>query len=180
MRNSPPMGALAMNWGKKKIGGQIYDLTHLDPFILPVTPKIATAPTFLVRVSFGCHVFTKKWEEPFTPDLRVVYGSEERCFCIDRHSLSLNLPQIIKETALSRVYFSQRDSFVVPRNMPGLNGPYAVFFKIDKARSDDFDARMIVVSAYEKPGIPKRLPAITFATLVSNVVLERPVRRPKK
>ena len=49
-----------MSWGKKRIAGVVYDLTHLDPFDLDVTPSYQGAPTYKVRVTFGHHTFTRK------------------------------------------------------------------------------------------------------------------------
>ncbi len=170
-----------MKWGKKIIGGRVYDLAHLDPFILPVTPKALGSPTFNVRVSIGCHVFTDKWDPSYTPDLKFTDGLEERCFSTDRYALSQNLPIILKQASSGKAHFTNiPNTFVVSQNLPGLTGPYAVFFKVTKADSSKLDARLIVVSAYEKPSLPNRLKAITFATLVSNTVSGKPIKRPKK
>lgn len=170
-----------MSWGKKKIRGQVYDLTHLDPFILQVTPKTEGARTFNVHISFGSHVFTEEWECSHTPDLKFIDGTEVRCFSIIRHSLSLNLPQIVRQAASGRAHFSShQNTFMLFQNLSDLTGPYAVFFNITKAKSQKFDASMFVISAYEKPNLPKRLKRITFATLVSNTVIGKPIKRPKK
>ena len=58
-----------MSWGKKQIAGVSYELGHLDPVIMDVTPKVQDAPTYKVHVSFGCHTFTKGWENGYSPDL---------------------------------------------------------------------------------------------------------------
>ena len=169
-----------MSWGQKKIQGQVYDLTHLDPFIFPVTPKADGARTFNVHVSFGLHVFTEEWDDSYTPDLKFTDGDELRCFSIDRHSHSLELPQIIQDAASGRAYFSDYPhTFTVSKNLPNLVGPYSVYFKIEKAKSPKFDASMFVVSAYEKQNLPPRLKKITFATLVSHTVMGKPIRRPR-
>lgn len=170
-----------MKWGKKTICGRVYDLAHLDPFILPVTPKAPGSPTFNVRVSIGCHVFTEKWDPAYTPDLKITDGLEERCFSTDRYALSQNLPLILRQASSGKAHFTNiQNTFVVHHNLPDLVGPYAVFFKVTKANSSKFDVRLIVVSAYEKPNLPNRLKTITFATLVSNTVSGNPIKRPKK
>jgi hypothetical protein len=79
-----------------------------------------------------------------------------------------------------KAYFSQTRNFLLVENLPGINGPYAVFFKVEKAKSKDFDVAMFVVSAYEKPDLPRRLPKITFATLISKTANGQPIMRPKK
>jgi hypothetical protein len=51
----------------KKIGGQLYDLAHLDPFTFTVTHN---AVNHIVRVTFKDHVFTETHDPIIhTPDL---------------------------------------------------------------------------------------------------------------
>ena len=52
-----------MSWGKRTFGGVEYDLSHLDPFTMQVTPKGEDARTYNVRVTFTCHTFTREWRE---------------------------------------------------------------------------------------------------------------------
>ena len=103
---------------------------------------------------------------------------EIRCFCLHRHAMSIHLPQMIKDARSGKAYFSQRDNYLVFRDIPGFTGPYAAFFEMKKAKSKSHDAVMFVVSAYEKPSLPKRIPSISFATLTSKVVRGEKIRKP--
>jgi hypothetical protein len=143
-----------MTWGKKQIAGVVYALGHLDPFVMDVKPKAADAPTYKVHVSFGCHTFTKAWDDSYSPDLLFTSDGEERCFCTDRHGYSLHLPGIVQHAAGGKAHFSRVDNFLIVRTLPRVNGPYAIFFDVVQARSQDFDVAMSVVSAYPKPDLP--------------------------
>jgi hypothetical protein len=168
-------------WTEQVIGGRSYPLSHLQPFTVSVTPKAEDAPTYKLYVSFGFHTFSKEWEDDQPIDHKLVLGKEERCFCPIRHGHSLHLPSIIRQQAeTGRAYFSQTQNFLLIKSLPGLNGPYAVFFNIERAKSSTFHAAMFIVSAYEKPGIPKHLPKIGFATLVAKTAKGEKVTRPKK
>jgi hypothetical protein len=167
-------------WHDISIEGTDYDLSHLHPFTVKVTPKADGAPTFKVYVSFGSHTFTKEWLENDNPAYLIKHDGERRCFCPIRYGHSLHLPAIIHKGVNGKAYFSQTRNFLLVENLPGINGPYAVFFKVEKAKSKDFDVAMFVVSAYEKPDLPRRLPKITFATLISKTANGQPIMRPKK
>ena len=61
-----------------------------------------------------------------------------------------------------------------------MNGPYAVFFEVRKAKRTDVDAALFVASAYVKPNLPSNLPTVTVATIVSAAVNGKKIVRPKK
>jgi hypothetical protein len=170
---------VAISWGSKKIGGQVFDLTHLDPMAINIPPK-GNHSGYKVHVSFGMHTFTKEWDAAIhTPDYRMVHGPDERCFCPIRHGHSLHLPKIVSGATVA--YFSQRTDFLLIDNIPGVTGQYAVFFNLRKASSPHFDARMFISSAYEKVKLPpkKALSAIPFAVLVAKKIAGEPISRPK-
>jgi hypothetical protein len=122
-----------MSWGKKRIAGIDYDLSHLDPFQMLVTPTGERPPTYDVRVSFGCHTFTRELRADDKPDLHFKSGKETRCFCVDRHRLSLELPDMIRYAANGRAYFSQGANFLIVELGAGTNEPYVAFFYLEKA-----------------------------------------------
>jgi hypothetical protein len=170
-------------WNKFSAGPTDYDLSHLSPFTLSVTPKAAEAPTFKVLVSFGHHTFTRELNAADPLEMRFSHNNDTRCFCPVRHGHSQELPRIVTEGATGRAYFSQTRNYLLVENLPGVIGPYAVFFNIERAKNlKAIDATLFVVSAYPKPGLPPKrdLPAITFATLVSKTVAGHEIRRPKK
>jgi hypothetical protein len=169
-----------MSWKSRKIQGVTYSLTHLDPFVINVTPKGQGAPTYKVNVNFGSHVFTRSLEPGDTPDFHVRDGRDIRCFCLDRHAFSLRLPALIRERASKKAYFGHRRNYLFFDSIPGQTSPYAAFFDVARARSKHFDVAMFVVSAYEKPRLPKTLPSISFATLIAKTATGETVIRPKK
>lgn len=171
-----------MTWGSFNGGGVEYDLSHLAPFTLNVTPKAVGAPTFKVLVSFGHHTFTREMNGHDPGDMKFVHGTDERCFCTVRHGHSILLPGIVTANAGGRAYFSKTRNYLLVENLPGVVGPYAVFFNIERAKIANVDAAMFVVSAYPKPALPpvRELPRITFATLVAKTARGEVVTRPKK
>jgi hypothetical protein len=160
-----------------------HDLGHLDPFTILVRPKTEGAPTYKVLVSFSHHTFTRAFEEGIDNEAyKHVEADEVRCFCPDRYLASQALPILIGKAAAGRAYFSQGRNFML-LDQPLGGAPYAIFFNLEPSRSiKGVDCLMFVVSAYEKPNLPPRskLPAISFATLVSKTVRGEPVVRPKK
>ena len=167
-------------WQDLTLNGCSYSLAHLQPFTTQVTPKGLNAPTFKMYVSFGPHAFSTKWDDSQPEHYKMHFGQDVRCFCPIRHRHSLNLPSIVQAAVSGRAYFSQNRNYLLIDKLPGLIGPYAVFFNIEKAKSKDFHAAMFVVSAYEKPELSKSLPTITFATLVAKTARGEKIVRPKK
>lgn len=173
---------MSVFWPDFTVNGCKYGLAHLQPFTVSVTPKSEGAPTYKVYVSFGLHTFSTEVDQNTPLESQIAHRGDVRCFCPIRHGLSLYLPSIIRNGVSGRAYFSQRNNHMLIHDLPGLAGPYAVFFNVQKAKSKEFDAAMFVVSAYEKPKLPSRgkLPAITFATLIAKTVRGEPILRPKK
>jgi hypothetical protein len=169
-----------MRWGKKKIAGVEYDLDHLDPFFIEVAPRVDGARTYRVRVSFGCHTFTRDLVQGDPIDFHFRADNEMRCFCVDRHKLSLGLPDLVRYAAAGRAYFSERANFLVVESAPGTNAPYVAFFNAEKAKKrDGYDVAVFVTSAHLRPELPDKLPAVTFATLVDYVFRRKKLVRPE-
>jgi hypothetical protein len=162
-----------MSWGKKRIAGVIYKFDHLDPFTIEVTPK--DGRTYKVRVSFGFHTFTRELKAEDGLDLHIRHGNETRCFCHDRYRLSFELKDMICYAAKGRVYFSQNSNFLIVESVSDESGPFIAVFNIQKAKDDGHDVAMFVTSAHLRPALPKRLPAVTFATLMDYKVRGRPL-----
>lgn len=164
-----------MSWGTRTFGGTAYDLCHLDPFVVETTH---TGQLLRVYVSFGCHTFAREQRPGDAPDLLIVDGSDTRCFCPERFEHSKNLKRIIEYTSAGRVFFSEGRNMLCVDWLPDLEAPYAVYFNLKRARLNGVNATMFVVSAYEKPELPPRLPAMKFSTLVDQVSKGRPIVRP--
>lgn len=170
---------ITMGWGKFRVAGVSYDLSHLNTALVSVTPTPAGSATRVVKVSYGCHTFTRDIAPADKPDLWFVNGGEKRCFCVNRHALSSGLPGVVAAAANgARTYFSQGKNFLLVDNGYGAQGPYTVCYTIRKSNKADCDVVMFVVSAYLKPSLPKQLSALTFPTLVATVANGVPVTKP--
>jgi hypothetical protein len=168
------------DFGKKRIAGVDYDLGHLDSFKLEVKPKGENAPTYVVRVSFGFHCFTRAIVANDSPGLYMTQGSERRCFCFDRYELSKELVGMIRYAANGRAYFGEKSNFLIVESLSRQNAPYVAFFDIEKAKkSGGVDAVMFVTSAHLRPNLPDRLPAVSFATLVDYRIQGKILKRPQ-
>jgi hypothetical protein len=160
----------------KTIQGVTYTLGHLEPFSF----EIATgANTRIVAVRFGCHCFTEKLTARHTPDFRYRHGGETRAFDLDRHTLSLVLPEMLATLGSRSVYRSQLTNYFILRQNPvtGFSGPYLVFFNVAKARSEASDVLMNIESAYMKPNMADRAAPVKFTTLIEKTAAGQPVPR---
>jgi hypothetical protein len=170
-----------MNWGSRRIAGVVYDLRHLNPFDMTVTPQHTGAGTYKVRVSFGAHTFTRSLMRNDTPDLHFQDGRGIRCFCTKRHGYSINLPEIVRNSVNGHAYFGNKDMrYLLLEKLTELNSPYVVAFKVQRSKDRSHDATMFVVSAHERPGLPMDLPSIKVETMISLTMQGKPIDRPKK
>lgn len=168
-----------MGWGSKKIRGTAYSLAHLDSFDMPILSRDGTH-LGIARVSFGSHTFTREWRSTDPLDHKMVFGQEARCFCMDRYQLSLDLPAILQSACAGNAHFSLGRNFLLVRSQNNSPDPYAIFFDVEKARQKNVSVMVFVDSAYPKPNLPPKLPAIGFAKLLEKKAKGEPVIRPKK
>lgn len=151
-------------WGKKRIAGTVYDLTHLDPFEMEV--PLVNGPPIKVQVQFGCHTFTQKFNRQWhTPDLRIMHGKDERAFCIDRYGHSLSLPAALLNAVSGRACNDKGRNLINAR-LPGLDGPYLIAFTVRPKQTRKFDGVLTVVSAHHRPNLDQKLPSAPFATVI--------------
>lgn len=173
-----------MSWGKFILDEAEHDLTHLDPFVLHVTPKAENAPTFRILVSFSHHAFTREIKDGDREDEKFGPDHDVRCFCLTRLVLSHSLPKVIASASKGKAFFpakghARQRNFLLVEVSP-YDPPYLIVFNLDRARSADADVVMFVVSAHPRPGLPpkSRMDSISFATLVSKVARGEAVKRP--
>jgi hypothetical protein len=160
-----------MSWGQHVIEGVAYDLSHLDPFVVAATlPENKGGGTLRVLVTFGSHTFTREIVEGDPETHHFVDDTDRRCFCPIRHGHSRHLPDIVQRAANGRVFFSEGRNLLCVDWVPGCAAPYAAFFNLVKYKQKGLHAAMFVVSAYDKPNLPEKLPAIAFTTLVTQVM----------
>lgn len=155
-------------WGRKKIAGTIYDLTHLDPFEMDV-PRAAGVAPYRLQVQFGPHTFTEKFNALHTPDLAISHGNDLRAFCLNRYGHSLSLPAAVQHAVSGNVCLSDGKT-VINARLPGLNGPYLIAFTIRPRTTRKFDAVMTVVSAHHRPNLNQTLPNAPFRVVVAATI----------
>lgn len=156
------------SWGKKRLRGSVYDLGHLDAFVLDVMPGDLNARMLKAKVSFGMHTFTVKRKPEHTPDLFMGAVTKPRSFCPIRHACSLHLPQQIRKAGErgGMAFKSHAGNFLVVDRIPVVKNEYAAVFKLEASSTPGIDVQMFVISAYA-PDVPKRnLKAISFYTLM--------------
>lgn len=148
----------------KTIGGQLYELSHLNPFRMTVTHGAAE---YAVRVTFEDHVFTEAHDpERHTPDL--VYSrraGDWRAFEVDRWQSSKQLPDLFRTLGGHSVYQSKGRNFFFLQGPAGA-APYAVFFEALKSNRIDADVAVIVRSAYEKSSMTRTAAPVKFPRLI--------------
>jgi hypothetical protein len=167
-----------MSWGSKQIQGVRYDLSHLDTFTMDVPSPTGGRP-HRVRVSFGCHCFTRETTPADTPDLLIRTPDETRSFCPNRFADSVDIADVIRAAVGNNVHFSQTRNFVLVKRAAG-QPPYAIFFNIERGQSKGVDVAIFVVSAYPKSALPAKLPTIGFNVLVEKVARGLRINRPQK
>jgi hypothetical protein len=77
-------------------------------------------------------------------------------------------------------FFSKDQNMLIVERIPGVNGPYAIFFNVRKARDPSFDVAMFVASAYEKPNLIRALPSLPFPVLIATLAQGRTVQPPSR
>lgn len=161
-----------MSWGKRKIGGTVYDLTHLTPFTLPV---LCGERGYRVQVSFGAHTFTRDLRDGDTPDLLFMDGGTARTFCVERYAHSLHLPAAVAQ-AVDGDVCNSRNSLAISATLPGLAGPYLVVFNLQAKAAKRFDARLHVRSAHHRPNLDPGLPKAKFRVVIASTMARKPIR----
>jgi hypothetical protein len=160
-------------WGKKRIKGTVYDLTHLDPFILDV-PRPSGAQIRL-QVQFGSHTFTEKYTALHTRDLAIADGNQLRAFCLNRYGHSLSLPAAVVG-AVGGQACHDRGRMLINAALPGLVGPYLIAFTIRPRPAKKFDGVMMVVSAHHRPNLNPALPKAPFNAVVAATLDGRKIK----
>jgi len=151
---------------EKTLNGETFDLSHLDPFVLQVEFDDRTYQTL---VNFSCHCFTEKFDGArHTAEVAYRHGGERRAFCVDRHLLSLALPQHFSRLGNTSIYHTKKDSFFFIRSTADLGAsvPYVVFFRSYKSTQEGLDVIVDVGSAYPKPGMTAWASPVKFHRMI--------------
>lgn len=165
-------------FGKKVIDGVEHDLTHLDSAVIDVAAKSNPTVSFRVLVTYGLHCFAREVRCGDAEHHVIEHDGDQRCFCPIRTELSKKLPSLIREASTDLAFFSDGRNMLILDDVPG--GPYAVFFNVEKAQQASLDVILFVASAYLKPGIPDRLPAVPFTALIEKASKGHRPFKPRK
>ena len=160
-------------WGKKKIKGTVYDLTHLDPFEFEV-PCAGDRSAIRLQVQFSSHTFTEKYTPLHTPDLAISDGGDLRAFCLTRYGHSLSFPAAVKQAVAGSACLDS-GRMHINTTLPGLAGPYLIAFKLRFKETRKFDGIMTVVSAHHRPNINHALPKAPFTVVVAATLVGRKI-----
>ena len=166
-----------MMWGKKKINGTVYDLTHLDPFNMPIGLPGGRETT--LQVQFGCHVFTENFTPLHDRALAFSDGRDLRAFCLKRYGYCLSLPSAVKQAVDERVYLDNQGRTHISGELPGLEGCYLIGFKLRERQTKKFDAVMQIKTAHHRK-VVEALPSAPFRVYVSAFLKGRKVDWKKK
>lgn len=170
-----------MKWRPAFIDGVTYDLSHLHPFSFALALDARgelPAITFTIHVTFGLHCFTKDIEVGCDPahhydDAR----GEIRCFCANRHEMSLALPEIIRSLNRRRCYEAKHNNYMT-FELQGANGNtvhYQVYFKVTRSGLGENALTLFVQSAYPKdvPQKVQRAKPCLFKAICAEVVRKK-------
>jgi len=166
--------------------GDVWDLSHLNPFALRV--DLDDSLTVDVVVLFSCHCFThnatKDQRPSIPPDERYWDNRDARVLNAERFRLSKQwLPQLVRElpTRHIRVADQSRPSFVTMEaaDSEGKAVQYAVFFEAKRDAKRAKRMLLRVQSAYPIEKLTNRqlrAGKVRFAVLLRSVYNGRPIR----
>lgn len=130
--------------------GQVFDLSHLAPFYCEyIHPASASSDEKIYRciVEFSGHCFTKSPNQrkgetlaSYESELHYSLATETRIFCFERHRYSLQLPQIIKELANRKCFFTSADDkflTIEVQNEEGKTVDYEIYFSLKKSKKNN-------------------------------------------
>jgi hypothetical protein len=157
-----------IDWGVRKFGGETYDLSHLKPFAIEVTPAKQPQRRVRVAVSFGFHTFTRKRRTGDPGHLILGTANSARTICADRLECSKHLPDIIRQASAGRVRVSHDGNYLIPTIIPIVMIEHATIFKLEQSVGENSDVRMFVISGHPRPHQPD-LREVNFVKLVTRV-----------
>lgn len=123
--------------------GDVWDLSHLEPFVFQLSIAKDGEPDWLVKVLVTCsaHCFTHKTEDDSRLEIPssqlYVFNNEVRVLDLERYQLSREfLPRILAELSTKKIVIAGegRNFMTYERHTAGGVEVYAVYFSVVKAR----------------------------------------------
>lgn len=179
-----------MKWQSVTIGGQVYDLSHLDSFQFEfVVPEKHGRPrqSYSIDVWFSMHCISRGSADGEKIDAAQICsdGLERRIFDKERYELSKQLAGIIRNIGTRRCFHTGRGNFLTIefQDANGKRAEYLIFFKVTRGRGP---RRLVlrVESAYANDKIPRprrHPPApIRFSVIAYNTSVGKPIKSPRR
>lgn len=140
-------------WNKFEYNGNIYELSHLDPFEWflewPKEDK-RSVRKYQFNILFSMHCFTKRVLASESTDSALLYKgpTEARLFCFERYELSKQLPKIIRNINNKSCWHTQHGSFftIEIQDKSGIKHDYEIYFDVYKSSKNWLT--LMVKSAY--------------------------------
>jgi len=178
-----------LKWRATSIGGNIYDLSHLDEFDFDfVVPAKDGKPeqVYRINVLFSMHCFTRGIREGESYHYELTYSDnrETRLFDEQRYRLSLRLPDIIRNIGGRQCFHTGHGNFFTVEAVSddGNSEKYWIYFKMSRG-SKRSGLNLYVESAYVQNKIQQQRPRprkpIRFSVIAYNVVAGKPIKEPK-
>lgn len=168
-----------MKWRNFIYKGEIYDLSHLHPFQLQFEE-------YKFNILFSMHCFTRK---PLVDELHeetmFYHGPKEkdRVFCLDRYTLSQQLPSIVRSLDQRTCWHTHHGNFftIEIQNLEGETKDYEIYFDVFKSNNGWMTLQ--IKSAYIRDNSYKtaqpRKRKIRFSIIVKNRATGKKLRPPK-
>lgn len=146
----------------------------------------APARTYVVRVAYGLHCFTRGFQLAEDLNDPRCYGDsrEVRIFDARRYALSRDLPGLIEGLPYAKCFHAQYENFFVVKKVntaTGLEEDYEVYFNASRNQQRDEALSLFVQSAFVRDRAhqsrPKRKP-IGFFVILHNRLTNRRIVAP--
>lgn len=153
-------------WPDFQIGETVYDLSHLNEFILEAEDSARTLRKILVSPSDHC--FTRIRDDADTEDMLYPNCSRgyQGVFCPTRYENSKGLPERVGHAILGKVWRVDGENFAIIPNA-SQSGFYGIFFSLDKLKGFEIDLHMRIRSAYPMHESPITYGNVRFAHLMA-------------
>lgn len=167
-------------WLPFLLAGKEYNIDHLNDMevvYVQATQNNKPERIYKVKVEFSNHCFTS--DKVGKPEYRYFAGNDGRYFDMKRYTLSLKLPEMIRELPERTCYFADHNQGNYMTCDYLLNDKvYSIYFKVIKLGKRLI---LIVQSAYinEDYVYSRRGKKISFFVVLHNTRLGKKIRRPK-
>lgn len=169
-----------------RVGGQLVDLSHLEPFTIIIQSEKVGKP-LRTAITFTNHCFSASHGDlPHPPGDEAIWdGGKMRTFCATRYRLSHALPQVIRSLPERKVILAAHGTtWVHTLTIENPDGPYHLFLTVKRSPKEKRawqDVDVIVESAYPET---RNAPSTTgsrrpFVLVCGDAYLSNP-QKPKK